>query len=131
MLKTHIRYIHLKLNSNHAKDLKFEMHFPCVASPKFGVAVLKIFIFGYFMAENPIWLPLFGHKMTYWNSKSLPKICTMSYREGKFQKFLACLLFKWMFLSWIFCITILKVLYVQYLQVNRDFQKIITHVRHN
>ena len=48
---------------NSQKDMKFGMYLPCVAFHKFDVAILKILLFGHFMANNPKWPPLFGHKM--------------------------------------------------------------------
>ena len=50
ILKTHKRYVHL--NSKHARDLN-------LAFRKFGgMMILKMFIFGHFIAKNPIWVPL-------------------------------------------------------------------------
>ena len=52
------------LNSKHARNLKFWMHFPCVAFHRFGEAILEILLFGRFMAKklpkNPIWSAYFG-----------------------------------------------------------------------
>ena len=50
ILNIHKRYIHL--NSKHVQDLKFGMYLPCGAFDKFDVEILKILLFGQFMAEK-------------------------------------------------------------------------------
>ena len=62
-------YIHL--NRKHAMELKFGMYLPCVAFHKFDVAILKISLFGHFMAKNPILPPLFASFLAIRWSKSM------------------------------------------------------------
>ena len=68
MLKTCKLYIHF--NCKNARDLKFWMRLPCVA-------ILKILLFGHFMAKNPIWPPLFGSILAIgWPERKIFKIAT-------------------------------------------------------
>ena len=50
ILKTHKRYI--RLNNKHFRDLKFKIYLLCMEFHKFGVAILKILLFGLFIAKN-------------------------------------------------------------------------------
>ena len=45
----------IHLNNKNVSDSKFEMHLLCMAFHKFGVMILKIFLFGQLLAEIIQW----------------------------------------------------------------------------
>ena len=71
------------IEKQHARDLKFKKHLPCVAFHKFGAAILKILLFGrHFWPKiqygRHFWLS-YGQKAKF--SKSLIKC--VEYHTGK------------------------------------------------